>query len=100
LSQLHLVTLSACETALGRFDIGDNLRGLPAALLLGGASCLIGTLWAVDADASKFFFVTLYTTLNAGSSRLEAFATAQRATRRQFPRYQDWGAFYLIGQWT
>ena len=100
LSRLHLVTLSACETALGRFDAGDNLRGLPAGLLLGGASCLIGTLWTVDAGASKFFFVALYTALNSGSTRLEAFSTAQRATRRRFPRYQDWGSFYLIGQWT
>ncbi|MFE5587174.1 CHAT domain-containing protein [Kitasatospora sp. NPDC056531] len=34
---LDLVTLSACETALGRFDASDNPRGLPAALLLSGA---------------------------------------------------------------
>ena len=100
MSQLHLVTLSACETALGRFDAGDNLRGIPASLLLGGASCLVGTLWRVDADASKLFFTSLYAALNKGASRLEAYASAQRATRRDFPRYQDWGAFYLAGQWS
>lgn len=100
LSQLQLLTLSACETALGRFDVGDNLRGLPASLFLGGVSSIIGTLWSVDADASRFFFITLYTALKAGSSRLEAFAGAQRATRRRFPRYQDWGAFCLVGEWS
>ena len=30
---LEFLTLGACETALGRFNAGDNLRGIPAALL-------------------------------------------------------------------
>src|SRR5262249_40551295 len=34
---LDVVTLGACETALGRIDPSDNLRGMPAALLLAGA---------------------------------------------------------------
>ena len=34
---VDLVTLSACETALGRLDLGDNSRGLPAAFLAAGA---------------------------------------------------------------
>ena len=34
---VELVTLCACETGLGRFDAGDNLRGLPAAFLAAGS---------------------------------------------------------------
>ena len=29
LAGLEVITLSACETALGRYDSADNLRGLP-----------------------------------------------------------------------
>jgi CHAT domain-containing protein len=95
---LELVTLGACETALGRIDLSDNLRGLPAALLLAGAQAVIGTLWEVTADASTTFFTELYRRLRADDDDLiGAFGGAQRATRVVHPEYRDWGAFYLTG---
>ena len=96
---LDLITLSACETGLGRFDSADNLRGLPASLLLAGAATIIGTLWPVAAMASKTFFTALYRELRQGKGRLEAFVAAQRETRKAFPKYRDWGPFYLVGEW-
>jgi CHAT domain-containing protein len=96
---LDLLTLSACETALGGFDTADNLRGLPASFLLAGVATLIGTLWPVEANASERFFVTLYRELKAGTAKLDAFAVAQRETRSAFPKYQDWGTFYMMGDW-
>jgi CHAT domain-containing protein len=56
LAGLDVITLSACETALGRFDFSDNLRGLPATLLLGGVSAIVGTLWNVGPAVSLAFF--------------------------------------------
>lgn len=91
---LELVTMSACETALGRFDFGDNLRGIPAALFLGGAQALIGCLWNVDTRVAETFFAALYAALAADTPAATAFAGAQRQTRRRFPQYRDWGAFY------
>jgi hypothetical protein len=96
---IDVLTLSACETALGRFDPGDNLRGLPASFLLAGVSTLIGTLWEVDAQASETFFVAFYTELRSGSDRRDAFSQAQRKTRSAFPRYSHWAAFCFIGAW-
>ncbi len=96
---LELLTLSACETALGRFDLSDNLRGLPAAFLLAGVKTIIGTLWEVETDASERFFSAFYREMLTSGSKLEAFATAQRQTRKTYPAYRDWGAFYLIGGW-
>ncbi len=96
---IDILTLSACETALGRFDEGDNLRGLPASFLLAGVSTLIGTLWEVDAAASEKFFVTFYTQIKSGADRRDAFWQAQRQTRAAFPRYAHWAAFYFIGSW-
>jgi hypothetical protein len=96
---VELVTLSACETALGRFDTADNLRGIPANLLTRGVEAIVGTLWPVETTTSFDFFTRLYQELRAGRSRLDAFATAQAATRATHPLYRDWGAFYYTGDW-
>jgi CHAT domain-containing protein len=93
----EMVTLSACETALGMQDGADNPRGLPAALLLAGVRCVVGTAWDVRSDTSEFFFVALYRGIAGGASPREAFTAAQRATRTAFPVYRDWGAFVLSG---
>jgi len=100
LSKVELLTLSACETALGRFDAADNLRGLPASFLLAGVSTIVGTLWEAEVNASKVFFCRLYEEVSRGTTRLDAFYAAQCAAREQFPSYRDWGPFYMIGQWS
>ncbi len=97
---LELVTLSACETALGRFDRGDNLHGLPAALFRSGVETVIGTLWESEVHASELFFTELYKALSTGAGRLDAFRHAQLATRAAYPAYRDWGPFYLMGAWS
>ncbi|MFI6483080.1 CHAT domain-containing protein [Nonomuraea sp. NPDC050663] len=97
LGGLDLVTLSACETALGRYDLADNLRGIPAALLSRGARTIVGTLWPVESTTSRDFFTTFHASLEAG--KLAAFAHAQRQTRAAHPEYRDWGAFYYTGEW-
>ena len=95
---LDLVTLSACQTALGRFDVSGNLRGLPASLLLAGAATVIGTLWPVRDPVARAFFGTLYTALRDGAAKLDAFTAAQAAVGRQFPQYRDWGCFIYTGR--
>lgn len=99
LHNLELLTLSACETALGRFDLGDNLRGIPASLLLRGVTTIVGTLWEISPEPAEHFFTLLYRELQSGKNRLDAFAAAQRGVRSTYPRYIDWGAFYFIGDW-
>lgn len=99
LTHLEILTLGACETALGRFDVGDNLRGLPACLLLAGVSTIVGTLWNVETRSSLDFFTAFYAEIKNGSKRLDAFGTAQAATRKKHPEYRDWGPFYLMGAW-
>lgn len=96
---VELLTLGACETALGRFDRGDNLRGLPANFLRAGVSAMVGTLWEVESSAAETFFTKLYDELKNGAERLDAFAHAQSATREMHPEYRDWGAFFYMGNW-
>jgi len=94
-----LITLSACSTALGRFDRLDNVRGLPATLFMAGANTIIGTLWPVESHCARYFYSLFYERLRAGDSKLDAFATAQASAREYYPAYVDWGAFYFAGRW-
>jgi len=95
---VDLVTLSVCETALGRVDYGDNLRGISANLLIAGVATIIGTLWPVETNATRFFFATFYECLRGAVTKGEAFHKAQAETRSRYPQYRDWGAFYLVGR--
>jgi hypothetical protein len=99
LSSLELVTLSACETALGRVDATDNLRGLAASLFRCGVRTIVGTLWPTKSKVCRTFFTTLYRRIESGAPKRDAFAAAQRETRKQHPEYRAWGSFYLMGDW-
>ncbi|WP_327292915.1 CHAT domain-containing protein [Streptomyces sp. NBC_01198] len=97
LRHVSLVTLSACESAMGRFDRNDSLRGLPAAFMLAGAATVIGALWPIAPDVADTFFGQLYAELRRGTSKRDAYRSAQQTTRAAFPGYGDWGAFTFIG---
>jgi hypothetical protein len=90
---VRLVTLAACDSALGRFDLNDNLRGIPAGFLLAGAQAVVGCLWPVRPEPATMFFGHLHRALAEGAAPLDAFRAAQLAARQQFPHYRDWGAF-------
>ncbi|WP_406674961.1 CHAT domain-containing protein [Nonomuraea sp. N2-4H] len=92
---VRLVTLAACDSALGRFDLGDNLRGIPGALLASGAEAIVGCLWPVRPEPATAFFADLHRRLGSASV-VDAFRGAQLATRAAYPQYRDWGAFSLI----
>jgi hypothetical protein len=96
LDGLEVLTLSACETALGRVDESDNLRGLTGALLQAGVRAIVGTLWEVEVEAARRFFTVFYRTLVRGDSVREAFAEAQRTVRAERPQARDWAPFYLV----
>ncbi|MFF2142085.1 CHAT domain-containing protein [Kitasatospora sp. NPDC058190] len=96
---VELVTMSSCESALGRYDVNDNLRGLPAAFLAAGASAVIGCLWPVHPDVATDFFAELYRQLCGNGDRRSAFRSAQCHTRTKHPAYRDWGSFCFIGDW-
>jgi len=96
---VELVTLSACESALFRFDVNDNLYGLAAAFLRGGARVVVGALWPVKAEVASWFFVVFYSEIAAGHDKLFSYRQAQSATRLKYPEYRDWAAFTFMGDW-
>jgi hypothetical protein len=95
---VELVTLSACESALLRYDFFDNLHGLVPAFLRAGARAVVGALWPVEPEVASTFFVELYARLAAGVEQVAAFHAAQNATRARHPDYRDWGGFSYFGR--
>lgn len=96
LDGLEVLSLGSCSSALGRFDESDNLRGLPGSLLLAGARAILAALWPVRDAAAHRFFPLFYTELKQGRSPRQAFASAQQATRADFPEARDWAPFCLV----
>jgi CHAT domain-containing protein len=58
-----LVTLSACESALGRPGGGDGLLGFAQAFLLAGARSVCLSLWKVDDTATALLMERFYQNL-------------------------------------
>jgi len=97
LRHVRLVTLGACETALGRVDVGGNQRGFVSALFQRGVKTVVAALWRVDSRCSRLFFTELYRQLAAGCDCHAAFSVAQACARASYRSYRQWGAFVLIG---
>jgi tetratricopeptide (TPR) repeat protein len=59
----ELVTLSACETALGREQGGEGFVGFTQALLMSGARSVCLSLWKVDDTATALLMQRFYANL-------------------------------------
>jgi CHAT domain-containing protein len=59
----ELVTLSACETALGREAGGEGFVGFTQALLMSGARSVCLSLWKVDDTATMLLMQRFYANL-------------------------------------
>jgi CHAT domain-containing protein len=59
----ELVTLSACQTALGKYEGGEGFVGFTQALLLSGARSVCLSLWKVDDTATALLMQRFYANL-------------------------------------
>ncbi len=95
-----LVTLSACESGLGRLERGEGVLGLPRAFLAAGATSVVVSLWSVpDAPTATLMSRFYERLLRGGAARDHALADAQRALLRD-PATRDpstWAPFVLVG---
>ncbi|MGR4868894.1 CHAT domain-containing protein [Variovorax sp. LARHSF232] len=96
-----LVTLSACESGLGRVAKGDEVLGFTRSFLSAGTSALIASLWPVSDDATEVLMSTVYSELAKGRDVQRAMQAGQLAVLKQ-PRMAHpffWAPFNLIGNW-
>jgi CHAT domain-containing protein len=101
LNNVSLVTLSACESGLGRIARGDEILGFTRSFLSAGAGSLIVSLWPVADDSTELLMSTLYGELAKGVELQLAMQTAQVTVlkRSRFARPFFWAPFNLIGDW-
>ena len=92
-----LVTLSACETGLGKIANGDDVVGLTRGFLYAGSRSIVASLWKVDDEATAYLMTRFYSALK-GTSKREALRLAQIETRKKYPHPYFWAAFQLTGE--
>ncbi|MCL4487118.1 MAG: CHAT domain-containing protein [Chloroflexi bacterium] len=94
----RLVTLSACQTALGKGGSGDELIGLARSFFYAGAQALLATLWHVEDKATTEFIERFYVHLRQGENAAAALRNAQvEMVRSGRPPYH-WAPFVLVGR--
>lgn len=102
-SPLNLITLSACQTALGDDRAALGLGGIA---FRAGVQSAIATLWQVESSFMKDFMPLFYQKISHGSTKAQALQETQQQmmTNPQFRRYKYdhpyfWASVILIGDW-
>ena len=113
-SDVDLVTLSACDTALGREVSGEGLWGFTQAFHYAGARSVLASLWSVADTSTAALMQRFYHHLSVGLSTDMALRQAQldlieaplvvpeitgseRPLDARHPFF--WAAFQLNGDW-
>lgn len=96
----NLITLSACQTGLGKISKGEGVIGLSRALVYAGAKNIIVSFWSVADESTANLMTDFYTRLLADqelnySRSLRQAKLKLIQTRYSAPFY--WAPFILIG---
>ncbi len=97
----NLVTLSACQTGLGKISKGEGVIGLSRALVYAGAKNLVVSFWSVADESTSQLMTTFYQHLI--TTKETTFAEALRGAKLKMIRQQKyaspfyWAPFVLIG---
>jgi CHAT domain-containing protein/Tfp pilus assembly protein PilF len=101
-----LVTLSACETALGKEAGGEGLISLTRAFQYAGARTVLASLWSVADESTAALMQVFYRELKSGQPKDEALRRAQLSLLQpaaggasDFAMPYFWAAFQLVGDW-
>lgn len=96
---VELLTLSACQTAVGDEQSALGLAGIA---IKAGARSALASLWFVNDEATAVLISEFYQELKKpGVSRAQALQNAQRKliVMPAFRHPAYWAAFLLIGSW-
>lgn len=96
---LELLTLSACQTAIGNDRAALGLAGVA---LRAGARSVLATLWSVNDEATARLMDDFYERLGApGISRAKALQLAQQnlIETKEYRHPAFWAPFLLLNDW-
>ena len=92
-----LVTLSACQTGLGKLEAGE-LIGLNRAFIYAGTHALVSALWRVD-DLSTSVLMKHFYRNYVAANKATSLRQAQLIVKKDFPHPSYWAGFSLIGDY-
>jgi CHAT domain-containing protein len=98
----ELVTLSACQTGLGKEVKGEGLVGLTRGFMYAGSPRVVVSLWEVDDDSTaelmaRFYRGMLQEELRPAAALRAAQISLLKESNWASPYY--WAAFILQGEW-
>ncbi len=95
----ELVTLSACDTGLGKEVKGEGLMSLVRAFMYAGSQSVLATLWKVDDESAANLMIDFYWHWQQGKlTKAEALRQAQIKAIRMGSAPKFWAPFALIGR--
>ncbi|MGC4061887.1 MAG: CHAT domain-containing protein [Aquabacterium sp.] len=96
---VSLVTLSACESGLGKVVKGDEIVGFTRSFLSAGASSLVASLWPVADDSTEALMTRMYQSMTDGADLMDSMRVAQLDVqkKRRFAHPFFWAPFNVIG---
>lgn len=96
-----LVTLSACQTGVGKELAGEGLMGLTWAFQYAGVRSVLASLWEVGDASTADLMRRFYRHLAGGVPKAEALRRAQVEMLRRRPTSSPyaWAPFQLVGDW-
>jgi CHAT domain-containing protein len=95
-----LVTLSACDTGIGKLQGEEGVTDLAEAFLVSGAKSVVASLWSADDTFTHALMDRFYAHIVAGEDQASALRNAKLDLLAKYgksvsPYY--WGAFVLTG---
>ena len=99
----NLVTLSACETGVGRLQGEEGIMNLARNFLIAGVKSVVASLWDADDRSTATLMTHFYQHIAAGESVADSLQKAQLEMLTEFgldakPYY--WSGFTVIGDGT
>ncbi|MEY2563073.1 MAG: hypothetical protein QOH88_1266 [Verrucomicrobiota bacterium] len=102
MKKVEIVTLSACETAVGdKEPDGGEITTLAEAFATAKVRSVVASLWSVGDESTKEFMVAFYKQLAGGATKTVALQSAQLELMKnpKFSRPLYWAPFVLMGDW-
>jgi CHAT domain-containing protein/Tfp pilus assembly protein PilF len=72
-----LVVLSACETGIGRYQMGEGILSIGRDFMYAGVPSMLTTLWSLNDYSSSIIIEQFYINLGAGMDKDEAIQQAK-----------------------
>ena len=98
----EMVTLSACETGLGKLTRGEGLVSLTRGFMYAGAARVVVSLWSVSDQGTAELMAKFYRRVLVEGERPAAALRAAQVEMWKDKRWEApyfWAAFTLQGEW-